>query len=513
MRVLLIDCDTLRPDHLGCYGYDRNTSPNIDKVAKTGICFNEYYCSDAPCLPSRAALFTGKFGIHTGIVGHGGTTADMRSQGPERGMQDWCKFNNLPNIFRKKGIYTASISSFSERHSAWWFNAGFNEVQNIGNIGFETSEEVNVLAKQWLKRNVDNENWFLHVHYWDAHTPIRTPEELGNPFENMSSESIEWMNEELLIKHKMQSGAHSASEICGYSDNGFPGTKQMGHIEDMQDFKQNIDNYDTAIYWMDRQIGELLDICKSQKIYEDMAIIITADHGENYGELGIYDEHGTADYCTTRIPLIIKWPGGLKGTYSDAKLYNVDLLPTLAELIKDEPIISSQFRIKLEGDVTKGYEGPKPNYDGISFADIVKNRDCDFSGRPYLVVSTATFTCQRAVRFDDYMYIRTYHDAYHLFPDEMLFNIKEDPHETIDLSEKERNLCYRAAWLLEQWHTENMKSQIDYAYDDPIWRMMHEGEPFHIRGNMKNYQKRLQLTDRTAALNELKIKHPKIFGK
>ncbi|WP_342750146.1 sulfatase-like hydrolase/transferase, partial [Petrotoga halophila] len=56
MRILFIDIDTLRADHLGSYGYLRETSPNIDDVAKEGIRFDNYYCSDAPCLPSRGAL-------------------------------------------------------------------------------------------------------------------------------------------------------------------------------------------------------------------------------------------------------------------------------------------------------------------------------------------------------------------------------------------------------------------------------------------------------------------------
>lgn len=55
MRILYVDIDTLRPDHLGCYGYSRNTSPNIDAIAREAVRFTDYYCSDAPCLPSRAA--------------------------------------------------------------------------------------------------------------------------------------------------------------------------------------------------------------------------------------------------------------------------------------------------------------------------------------------------------------------------------------------------------------------------------------------------------------------------
>ncbi len=69
MRIIYFDIDTPRPDHLGCYRYHRNTSLNIDKVANEGSIFTNCYASDAPCLPSRASLFTGRFRIHTGIGG------------------------------------------------------------------------------------------------------------------------------------------------------------------------------------------------------------------------------------------------------------------------------------------------------------------------------------------------------------------------------------------------------------------------------------------------------------
>ena len=81
MRVLLFDIDTLRADHMGCYGYGRNTTPVMDEIAKEGVRFDDYYCPNAPCLPSRASMISGQYGIHNGIVGHGGTAADMRLQG------------------------------------------------------------------------------------------------------------------------------------------------------------------------------------------------------------------------------------------------------------------------------------------------------------------------------------------------------------------------------------------------------------------------------------------------
>jgi arylsulfatase A-like enzyme len=84
MRILYIDIDTLRADHLGCYGYHRNTSPNIDALADDAVLFKNVYASDTPCLPSRTALLTGRFGIHNGAVNHGGTDADPVIGGPER---------------------------------------------------------------------------------------------------------------------------------------------------------------------------------------------------------------------------------------------------------------------------------------------------------------------------------------------------------------------------------------------------------------------------------------------
>ena len=81
MRVLFVDIDTLRPDHMGAYGYHRNTTPNMDRVAAEGMRFDRVYCSDAPCLPSRAALISGQCGIHHGAGGHGGTAAARRLYG------------------------------------------------------------------------------------------------------------------------------------------------------------------------------------------------------------------------------------------------------------------------------------------------------------------------------------------------------------------------------------------------------------------------------------------------
>src|SRR2546428_13628391 len=84
MRIVYFDVDSLRPDHLGCYGYVRKLSPSIDAVAARGLRFERCYASDAPCLPSRAALFTGQVGLRNGVTSHRGGAAALRP-GPGRG--------------------------------------------------------------------------------------------------------------------------------------------------------------------------------------------------------------------------------------------------------------------------------------------------------------------------------------------------------------------------------------------------------------------------------------------
>ena len=90
MRVLFIDIDTLRPDHMGCYGYYRNTTPHMDKISEEGIRFDNYYCADAPCLPSRASLVSGMFGIRNGAVGHGGTAGRPQAYGKNERFHRYC---------------------------------------------------------------------------------------------------------------------------------------------------------------------------------------------------------------------------------------------------------------------------------------------------------------------------------------------------------------------------------------------------------------------------------------
>ncbi len=487
MRILFLDLDTLRPDHLGCYGYHRNTSPNIDAVAKQGVLFTNYYCSDAPCLPSRAALFTGRFGIHTGVVGHGGTAADMRLEGSSRGFRDRLDREAMTIMLRKAGLKTVTVSPFGERHGAYWFYAGFNEMHNTGKGGLESAEDITPTVLGWIKSNAYKDNWFLHVNYWDPHTPYRAPLDFGNPFEDDPLPA--WLTEETLAKHREMVGPHGAREINMYDNKTDPRyPRHLGEIKDMRDLKQFIDGYDCGIRYMDEHIGRILNALDEQGVLDELAIIISADHAENMGELGLYGEHATADYITCRIPMIIRWPGGNSGHIDNGLHYNLDLPPTLADLLGKPKV---------------------PAWDGQSYAPaILEGKDC---GREYLVLSQCAHTCQRSVRFEDWIHIRTYHDFYHLWPDEMLFNVRNDPHEQCDLAAKRPDVCRQAAHYLQEWLAKMMET-MPAGYDtDPLWTVMKEGGPFHARGHLRSYCEYLEKTGRGWAIPQLRRRHPREF--
>src|SRR5216110_2719340 len=106
MRILYIDIDSQRPDHLGCYGYHRDTSPNIDRIAAKGVRFENVCASDAPCLPSRTALFSGRFGIHTGVINHGGVAAEPFIEGFERGFESTLGATSWMRCLRRAGLRT-----------------------------------------------------------------------------------------------------------------------------------------------------------------------------------------------------------------------------------------------------------------------------------------------------------------------------------------------------------------------------------------------------------------------
>ncbi len=490
MRILYLDLDALNPSHLSCYGYPRRTSPTIDAIASDGLRCTNLYCSDAPCLPSRTAFYQGRFGIQTGVVGHGGTAADPKREGAGRWFRSGYEEESLPRKLQQAGFHTAMVSPFGQRHAAHHFYAGYNEVHNTGGCGAESAEEVTPVLNDWLDRRAAEDSWYLHVNFWDIHTEYRVPLDYGDPFKDVPLPPH--FTQERLDRHKQRPGPHSALDLGMYGD-GRPDVypRNPARLNTMADVKQWVDGYDTAIRYVDDCVAVIVEKLKAAGVYDDTVIVISADHGENQGHLGIYGEHGTADHATCNIPFIVRWPGVTKPTVDDGLHYHLDWAPTLLELLGED-------------------EHTPDIWDGQSFADTLRHGTG--AGRDELVLSQCCHVCQRSVRFDDgdhrWLYIRTYHDGFHPFPKHMLFDLAADPLEEDNLAEQHPAVVREGAFRLAEWHAAQMHKMTRFASDsvDPLWTVLREGGPMHARvhppgqpGSLdafERYLKRLEDTGR-----------------
>ncbi|MBD3175323.1 MAG: sulfatase-like hydrolase/transferase, partial [Armatimonadia bacterium] len=163
-NILLIFVDCLRADHLGCYGYERPTSPNIDALAGDSTVFERFFAAGVPTQPSFTTSYTGQHPITHGIVSHKGDDL-LPPDAP------W-----LPSLVRKAGHTTASFCCLARYQQ--WFVRGFeflvDSTTRYHDFGY-TSETINNRAIPWLRGHAD-EPFFMVMHYWDPHTPYLPPE-------------------------------------------------------------------------------------------------------------------------------------------------------------------------------------------------------------------------------------------------------------------------------------------------------------------------------------------------
>jgi len=481
MRVLYIDIDCCRADHLGCNGYrastGRDVTPTIDRIAAEGMTFAGCHTSNSPCLPSRAALFTGRFGFQNGIVAHHGPGERLRPnnissrQDPDRPF--------LVGHLRAHGLRTVAFSSFHDRHQAWWWTAGWDEIHTNRKRGQETADEIAGPALAWLEENATSDGWFVDVHMWDAHSHYRAPKEWLTKF--FGHPAPQFPDAEAVERNLSIYGPRSARDLWTGHGNGEtrPDTLHPEGVYSLADAKRLIDLYDGSIAHVDHWVGRIVDLLERKGVLDETAIIVSADHGDSFGEHGQYMDHGIANVAVHNIPLVIRWPGRPARGRCDALVYNVDLCPTLCDLL--------------------GIPTPA-GWDGATFVDALDGNP--FDGWPYLVYDHGIYTFSRAVRTRDWTLIAMLHPG--LYPYDapfLLHDLVADPHQQANLADERPDKRGELAALLAEWRLGQVRKG---GVPDPLEEMVPHG-PF-IYYDPARMDARLRRTGRTKEADELRAR-------
>ena len=229
--------------------------------------------------------------------------------------------------------------------------------------------------------------------------------------------------------------------------------------------------FDSNLKQADSWVGRLFTTLEDLELENKTLVIISSDHGENQGELQVFGDHATACHIVNRVPMIIKWPKKKWKRQYDSLIYATDIAATLIEGV--------------------GKKVPK-FWDGKSIYNEIENGE-EF-GRNYLVISQNAWTCQRAVRFGNWTLIRTYHTGLIKYPEIMLYDFENDFHMTNDLAAVRPEIVGKGLQLLEEWYTQMIKSSP--STKDPMWTVIEEGGPFHVRERITAYLKRTKRSDR-----------------
>jgi len=277
LNVLFITLDTTRADHLGCYGYSKAETPNIDNLAESGILFKNAVCQAPLTLPSHSSIFTATYPFYHGVRDNGGFYLSSDK-------------TTLAEVLKENGLATSAFIGAFVLDSQWGLDQGFDYYyDNFDFTKYKTvsldsiqrkGEEVIKAFFDWFEKNY-KKRFFSWIHLYDPHTPYNPPEHYRTRFSK---------------------------------------------------WKWGL--YDGEIAYVDDLIGKVVNRLKEKGILAKTLIVIVGDHGESLGQ---HKErtHGFFIYeATTSVPLIIHFPSSkLGGIKIKECVETIDIMPTLLEIL------------------------------------------------------------------------------------------------------------------------------------------------------------------------------------
>jgi arylsulfatase len=325
-QVVLITIDTLRADHLGCYGYGKDTSPIIDRIANENIMIDWVFSPNSVALSSHYSMMTSLYPSFHSVQFRGGECGDL--QAPE---------HTAAEVLSKNGFATGAFISSSVLGAA---NAGpitkgfdvYDEETTHRESGRKGelrrwAKDTNTAAIEWIAKH-KSDRFFCWVHYMDAHGPYDAPHPFGDHFlkgiAHLPPRKLE------VVEDGATGGIPAYQVLDGRTD-GFG-----NFLSYESNYHCYAARYDGGIRYVDSCVARLVEDLVRLGIYDNVLLVITSNHGEALGEDDVYFCHGlTVGLDQIRVPLIFRFPE--KSRVAPARLSAhsslIDIAPTVLDFV------------------------------------------------------------------------------------------------------------------------------------------------------------------------------------
>ncbi len=295
--IILISIDTLRPDHLGLYGYERPTSPNLDRWFADAARFERCYATEASTSPSVVSMLSGRYpDEHRVRLLYQLVPPDLEL------VTDW-----LPDEYQTAAVVSNIVLTDEASGLARYFQFydDFVDEKEPYRVNYErNARRTTDAALRWLREARDPERpLFLWVHYIDPHGPYHPPDDWTPSFTHVGFVPLET---ERVLAYQIEPG-----------------------IDDALTY---VDRYDEEIAYMDAHVGRLMDVYAETRPIDEAFVVFTSDHGESMIEHERWFTHGYHVYDEiARVPLLIRGPGIAAGSH-DALVSGIDVVPTILRM-------------------------------------------------------------------------------------------------------------------------------------------------------------------------------------
>lgn len=297
--VVLVSIDTLRTDHLGCYGYPRPTSPNLDAFASGALVFEDVTSPSPWTLPAHASLLTGVYPSRHGM------------KGPDVYLPP--AIPTLAETLARHGFMTAAVVNSHRLSEHYGLDRGFRKFlyvrENAGQR--EPGTAITEKAVRWLQNHADK-RLFLFVHYYDVHSDYASRPEF-----------------ERLFRGSYRGPADGTTrQLQAFRE---------GRVRfNAQDAAHLVDLYDAGIRQLDEELKRLLGAIERQASGRALVFVLS-DHGEEFLERGGVLHGRTQFQELVRVPLIVRGPGLPAGRRIKTPVSLLDVFPTLLRLVGVTP--------------------------------------------------------------------------------------------------------------------------------------------------------------------------------